>query len=81
MRDLEGEAFVFEFVNFDEMVAADPSASGILDILAREAWWHAIEGRPLVTLVHTQMRGRVVGGLIAGHLRWRGLFTTEGEAS
>ncbi len=53
LRDLKASATVFVFPHFDQLQTSDPrAATAIVDSLVRAAWWHVLQGRLVLGLVH-----------------------------
>ena len=76
LRDLTGPATAFVFTSFDSLWLHDRrAAEGLLHSLVSEAWWHALDGRVLATLVHANALDGSYGGHIA--VRWTHWHATE----
>lgn len=71
LRDIDATATAFAFSNFDRLRSADPNAArAILDSLANAAWFHVLEGRLVLTLLHAADDLGAVATFSAN--RWRG---------
>ena len=79
LRDLEGRAFAFVLRGYESLHESEPDAAiELLNSLASGAWWQMTQGRPLLTLVETNLPVAVrVGALPV--VTWRGWWEAEDQ--
>lgn len=79
LTELDGDSFVFVIRSFDALSAADSrGARALLEMLARNAWWHVVQGRLLLTFVETSA-GRPTPSLVAD--AWNHWWPTPEQAT